>query len=139
MPERVKETDRKSPARDVFAIKHVYYVPPVLSNIVQDLLIIAALTSWVVFVHQKLPPNLWNTITPDSVTGPRVETEITQAAGPHHKKPTRAAPVHAELECEFYLDLVLILAAYGLSLPCGDLSHSVFSRPVNYDIDPKHI
>jgi hypothetical protein len=33
-----------------------------------------------------------------SVTGPRVDTETIQAAGRRHKKPTRAAPVHAELD-----------------------------------------
>jgi hypothetical protein len=31
-----------------------------------------------------------------SVTGPRVDTETIQAAGPRHKKQTRAAPVHAK-------------------------------------------
>ena len=32
-----------------------------------------------------------------SVTGPRVDTRELQASGSHHKKRTRAAPVHAEL------------------------------------------
>ena len=34
-----------------------------------------------------------------SVTGLRVATTAIQATGPHSKKRTRAAPVHAELCC----------------------------------------
>jgi len=36
------------------------------------------------------------------LTGPRVDADAMQATGPHHKKRTRAAPVHAELDLVLY-------------------------------------
>ena len=37
-------------------------------------------------------------LTPNEcVTGPRVDTDAIRVMGPRHRKPTRAAPVHAEL------------------------------------------